>query len=324
VESFGIVSSRVGILTAAREEGVSVPNDFALNCLDDVENLVLRQPFPWVMKADGTWGGGGVRVAQTLESARECFAQLSGIFRSKRAIKRLVVNRDAFWMHSWFTGARPSISVQSFIPGRPANCAVVCWQGKVLAMIEVEVVCSAGATGPASVVNIVTNRQMIAAAGRLAARLQLSGFVGLDFMIEESTETAYLVEMNPRPAPPCFLNLGEGMDLAGALTACLSGQPVRRVEPVTRKSVIVYFPESVREDKQFPAEWYLDVPAGEEEMVAELLNPFPDRTVLFRLMQWWRGLRDEQGPMVPHLEPSSVAQPPIPCAPDPLTTLSRK
>jgi predicted ATP-grasp superfamily ATP-dependent carboligase len=55
---------------------------------------------------------------------------------------------------------------------------------------------------------------MMFAAERLAHRLDLSGFFGLDFMIEDNTETTYPIEMNPRCTQFCHLQLGKGRDIA--------------------------------------------------------------------------------------------------------------
>jgi predicted ATP-grasp superfamily ATP-dependent carboligase len=171
--------------------------------------------------------------------------------------------------------------VQSYIHGRPANCAVVCWKGRVLAGIGVEVVASDGTTGPASVVRVVDNAEMMFAAERIASRLGLSGFFGLDFMIEQGTGASYLIEMNPRTTPLCHLRLGKGRDMAAALWAQLSGQPFQEVPPVTQNEIIAYFPEACK--SELLQSCFEDIPQGEPELVQELLRPWPNRTMLFRL-----------------------------------------
>jgi hypothetical protein len=205
--------------------------------------------------------------------------------RFTRSIKRLVVNRDAFWLREWWVGAQRSIVAQSYIYGRPANCAAFCWMGKVLAIIAVEVVRADGATGPASIVSVVNNSDMTKAAEKIAARLRLSGFFGLDFMIEEETKHAYLIEMNPRLAPPSHIRLGKGRDLAGALWAQVSGQPSIDARSVTQSNLIAYFPQGSNDGKVLGDSCFQDIPQEEPELVAELLNPFPDRTPLFRMIE---------------------------------------
>lgn len=283
--SHPIVASRYDLLTLAREEGVLTPDTARIDNQADLDNWSAHQPYPWVLKADGTWGGGGVRVIRSMEDAQRSLRQLEKMSRFTRSIKRLLVNRDAFWLREWWVGAQRSIVAQTFIYGRPANCVAFCWGGKVLSLIAVEVVRSEGATGPASVVCVVNNPKMTKAAERIAARLGLSGFFGLDFMIEDGTNQVYLIEMNPRLAPPSHIRLGKGRDLPGALWAQLSGQSFLDAPSVTQSNLIAYFPQGANDGKALGDSCFQDIPQGEPELVTELLHPFPDRTFLFRMIE---------------------------------------
>ena len=95
----------------------------------------------------------------------------------------------------------------AFIPGVPANRAVLCWHGEVLAGLSVEAVKTAHATGPATVVRILDNAEMAEATGHVVRCLGLSGFVGFDFILERTSGRAFLIEMNPRPTPICHFSL---------------------------------------------------------------------------------------------------------------------
>jgi hypothetical protein len=285
-ESYAVVSSRYDLLKVAREEGIRVPDTKVIEGVDDLKSWHAQQAVPWVLKADGTWGGGGVKIARTIEEAEQCFLELTRLFRAKRVIKRLCVNRDSFWLRPWWKNSRPAVVVQSHIQGRPANCAVVCWQGRVLAGVGVEVVSADGLTGPASVVRIVDSPEMKLAAERIACRLGLSGFFGLDFMIEDRSGASYLIEMNPRATPVCHLRLGKGRDMVGALSAQLSGQPFREVPPVTQNDMVAYFPQAWAYKNEFVETSFQDIPEGEPELVEELLRPWPDQSFLFRAINY--------------------------------------
>lgn len=278
-ESFPIVSSRIDLLRIAREEGLRVADTNLINAAEDLRSWSARQKLPWVLKADGTAGGRGVKIAGTAGQAQKYFMELSGLFGSARAIKRLIINRDPFWLRPWWNGTRPPVIVQSYIHGRPANCAVACWDGRVLAGIGVEVVNTAGPTEPANIVRVVDSPEMMFAAERIARRLRLSGLFGLDFMINESGE-AYLIELNPRATPLCHLQLGQGRDMIGALWAQLSGQPVREIPPITQNEVIAYFPQASKCQSEFLKSTFYDIPQGEPDLIQELLSPWPDRTLL--------------------------------------------
>jgi len=206
------------------------------------------------------------------------------MFRASRAAKRLLINRDAFVVRSWWNHSRPSIVAQSYVSGRPANCAVVCWRGRVLAGISVEVVTATEATGASAVVRVVDSPEMMRCAERLAARLGVSGFFGLDFMIEEESGAAYLIEMNPRCTPLCHLRLGPGRDMPAALAAQIAGGPVRTAPPVTDNDLIAYFPQALALNSELLASSFLDEPQREPELLEELRRPWPDRSLLYRIV----------------------------------------
>ena len=283
--SYAVVSSRYMLLSIAQEEGVRVPHTRLVSRPVALGEWRSKEPFPWVLKADRTWGGGGVRIVQSQEEAETSLRQLAQMSRFGRAIKRLIVNRDPFWLRDWWVGSERGIIAQAHIYGKPSNCTAVCWKGKVLAAIAVRVARSEGATGPASIVRIVEGGEMLEAARRIAARLNLSGFFGFDFVEETNTGQAYLIEMNPRIAPPCHLRLGNGRDLPGALWAQLACRPVPEPSPETGSDLVAYFPQGLRNENDIPPGCFKDIPRGEPELVAEMLNPFPDRTIFFRLAQ---------------------------------------
>ena len=281
-ESYPIVSARYSVLEIAREEGLRVPETQPIHTVDDLKWWGAEHALPWVLKADRTWAGGGVRIARTLEQAERFLTRIPRFFGTALAIKRLIVNRDPFWLLPSWSRWRPEIIVQSHITGRPANCAVVCWEGKVLAGIAAEVVSTEEPTGPATVVRIVDNPEMMFAAERMARRLRLSGLFGLDFMIEDGIGASHLIEMNPRCTPLCHLRLGEGRDMIGALWAQLSGQPLRVAPCVTQNNTIAYFPQAWHSNSEFLQTSFQDVPHDEPDLVRELLQSWPNDTLLVR------------------------------------------
>jgi hypothetical protein len=283
-ESFPVVAGRCELLEIAKQAGLRVPCTKLLKTVDDLKSWGGSNELPWVLKGDGTFGGRGVKIAQTAKEAEYCFLEIQGLFGAMRAIKRAIVNRDPFWLRPWWNNVRPAVIVQSYIVGRPGNCAFLSWKGEVLAGIAVEVVSSDGMTGPASIVRIVDNPEMMLAAERLAHRLCLSGFFGLDFMIEDGRNATYLIEMNPRCTPLSHLQLGKGRDLIGALGAKLLGQPLREIPPVTENELIAYYPQAWHCHSEFLDTSFQDIPQGEPKLVEELMRPWPDRSLLYRII----------------------------------------
>ncbi len=282
-ESYPIVSARYDLLKIAREEGLRAPDTNLIGTIDDLKSWQPGRTLPLLLKADGTSGGRGVRIARTAEEAEQCFLELARPFGTAQVMKRLIINRDPFWLGPWWNDSKPAVIAQSYIQGRPANCAVVCWKGKVLAGFGVEVASLQETTGPATVVRVVDNPDMLLSAERIARRLNLSGFFGLDFMIEEGTGATYLIEMNPRCTPLCHLQLGRGRDMIEALVAQLSGQPFRETPPVTENDMIAYFPQAWNYKSELLQSSFQDIPQGEPQLIEELLRPWPERTLLARI-----------------------------------------
>ena len=285
-ESYPIVCSRYDLLRIAREEGIRIPETRQVTSASGLRTDHSSLQLPWVLKADFSWGGHGVRIADDPGHAADCFRELSQPLGTARFIKRLIVDRDPYWLQTWLQHAKPAVIVQSHIQGHPANSAVVCWKGKVLAGIAVEVVNAQGAIGPANIVRLVDNPELLLPAERLARRLGLSGFFGFDFIIEQATGQAFLIEMNPRCTPLSHLQLGKGRDLMGALSAQLSGTPLQERAPVTESDTIAYFPQALLWDPKghFLRSSFQDVPSEEPDLVEELHRlPWPDRSVLARI-----------------------------------------
>lgn len=313
--SFSVVSRRQDLLRVAHEEGIRIPEFQPLISAGDLNSWQLGHPFPWVLKGDGTFGGKGVRIVARLERAQQAFEELTRLFGAVRAIKRAIVNRDPFWLRPWWHGQRPAVLVQSHIQGRPANCSFVCWEGQVHGIVCVEVLSSDGITGPARLVRVVRNPDMMLAAERLSRRLNLSGFFGLDFMIEEGTGATYMIEMNPRCTPLTHLQLGEGRDLITALAARLLGRELPVPPPVTENELIAYFPQSAEIENDLLQSYFQDIPQGEPALVNTLLTPWQDRSFFYRVVSRLSipspGVshhgthKDEAVPMTPNSEPSS-------------------
>jgi ATP-grasp domain len=283
-DSYRIVSSRCELLRIAREEGIRVPDTRSLTTQEDLASWKAEHAFPWVLKGDGTFGGKGVRIAQTEMEAEKFYSEISRLFGAARVLKRAVINRDPFWLRPWWNNHKPVVSIQSYIQGRPANCAFVCWRGEVLGVIGVEVVSSEGQTGPADIVRLIDNAEMVFASEQIARRLSLTGFFGLDFMIGEDDGATYLIELNPRCTPLSHLQLGRGRDLIEAFNAKLLRRPVREVPPITQNDLIAYFPQVWQCRSEFVQSSFHDIPEGEPELVEDQRRPWPDRSLLYRMV----------------------------------------
>jgi carbamoyl-phosphate synthase L subunit-like protein len=280
-ENHRVSTSRPLFLAAAAESSVPTPQGIRLDSAADLRDWVARVDPPWVLKRDGAWGGSGVRIVETKRAAKAAFHELRRGTRLPVALKRLIVNSDSFPLGDWLLRQRPVVSAQRHVRGQPGNLAIVCRDGALLAALVVEAVTCCGPTGPAAIVRVVDRPELVAGAARLARRLGLSGFIGLDFMVDEAG-AAWVIEMNPRYTPLCNLRLADGRDVIGAFTRALTGRaaPPRQPAPA---GMIAHFPTAwqwSRTDARL-ALCYQDIPRDHPALLKAMLQPsWPERQPL--------------------------------------------
>jgi hypothetical protein len=274
-EGFKIIQRRDLLLETARALGIRIPATRRATSEEDVHRWFAEGQCSAVLKLDGTWGGEGVAIAHSEQEAINAFRQFSRPTGLGTALKRFVVNHDPLSLWSWSKQSQPVITVQQLIEGQPTNSMLACWKGEVLAVVSVEVLASQGATGAAFLVRIIENDEMTKAAHSLAGRLQLTGFVGLDFLIDQVTGQTYMIEMNPRCTQLGHLPLTTGCDLAGALCTQLGCGICATNEASTEGRPIAFFPQATRWGAKisFADDVYEDIPQGQPELVRELLRP---------------------------------------------------
>ena len=231
---FEVVDSRERLQEVAQELHIRVPQTRRAQSIDDLRAWFERVGDTVVLKQDGTWGGNGVRVAQSITEAAQELTRMLRPTPWTVVCKRMVVDRDplALWNKRH---ENPVVTLQEFIPGRPANLMMACWKGQVLGAVTVEVLRSQGATGAAMVVRLIDHCEIARAACKLAKRLELSGFHGLDFVLEADSGAAYLIEMNPRCTQLGHLPISGQGSLAGLLCRKLgvpSPSTTHRMQPV--------------------------------------------------------------------------------------------
>lgn len=283
--SCALATERGQLMRLADAEGVRIPETRQIGSSIDLHAWCAQHRFPAVLKVDRSWGGLGVTVAHDLAQARKAYWRAT--HRSVvQALSHLALRRDPAPLLRWLRAERPGVTLQTFIDGRPANRAVACWQGEVLGGISVEALQTWTPTGPATVVKVIESAEMAEAARRLVRALGLSGFCGLDFVIEASTGAAWLIEINPRATPISHLPLGTARDLPAALHARLRGQPAPASAAAIPGDTIALFPgEWCRNPlSPFLRAAFHDVPWAETELVRDCVElPWEDRGWAARL-----------------------------------------
>jgi hypothetical protein len=273
-ESFPISYARAAFMELAEQEGIRVPKTGVIENFDDFKNWMIRNGFPAVLKANGTSGGDGVRIVRTVDEAERAFRSLQAPPRLLRAVKHALLDDDMTLISPALRREKFVVNAQAFVDGKEATSAVACWNGKILAALHFEVINKTGSTGHATVVRLIENSEMAAAAEKIVRRLDLSGVHGFDFMLEKQTGNAFLIEINPRATQVGHLALGSGRDIPAALYAAVSGGEARPAPRVTEKDTIALFPQEWIRDPEsaFLRSAYHDVPWEETELVHDCVD----------------------------------------------------
>lgn len=273
-DSFSAMRDKSEFLSRVCFEGLRGPRTTVLSAGQRLKCLPADLNYPVVVKADRSYGGICVRVANNAAEVRNAVWELQTPTMWRGILRRFigaVLASDAFG--ALMLPLRRTVSLQQFIAGRAANRAVVCWKGKVLAGLSVEVVEVKHESGPASVVQVIDHAEMSAFAEQMVSRLGLSGFIGFDFILDSSNE-AWMIEMNPRVTPICHLSLVDGTNLAASLYRHFNGSPPRSALIPINSRLIALFPNEI---VRCPSSGYLqsghhDVPWNEPELVCSVFS----------------------------------------------------
>jgi len=294
---YAAARSRGQALRLAAQDGSPEPASHELHSEEDVLDWCANRSFPAVIKADGTWGGAGVALVDSLASALAAYRRLSRPLATWRVLKFLLSNRDPFPLCGWLDRTRPGVIGQDFVKGRAANIMVACWNGEVLASIGAVALKTKQDFGAATIVKLISHPGMEAAATRLVRRLGMSGFCGLDFILEEGSDRAIMIELNPRATQLGHLPFGPAGSLVSVLLSRVRGETVSADNGgrSAERPNVAFFPQAWLAEADAPllSDAYLDVPWHEPKLVAELLRrPKDVRSPLARLTGFVMGRPD--------------------------------
>jgi carbamoylphosphate synthase large subunit len=249
--SYEIIASRARFIAAAQSAGVDAPDCIEVASVDDLKARLLDFGTPAFLKMDGTCGGDGVKFLRDTDDATAAFDALTG----------------AAGIRQTADAGTPVLSVQKAVAGQPANCAAFAWRGEVLGVVSVVTLQTLREYGIATVVLPVENLAMRNAAASVARELNLSGFFGLDFVLEEGGQRAWVVELNQRPTPISHFALGAGRDLVAALVSKVQGRPVPdRPIAFRADAAVAMFPHLLR-DRRAAVAPQEDWPVGQPQLI---------------------------------------------------------
>jgi len=244
---------------AAQALGVPVPPGAVASRVDDAARHAEALGYPVVLKRRFGFAGQGVEVAST----REEVVAAAGV----------LLRPDQLDLGEW---RDPSILVQSFIAGPYRSRAVVARRGEPLAGFSWERhVATTSVKGQTSVLRFVSAPEIRDHSDTLCREFGIGGFFNVQFVVDERTGIAYLLEINRRIVTHTHLGERVGRDLGKALFRALDGVPADAARPDDAgiDGTVVIFPREWLRDPasknlaQFPS----DVPWDEPELFTAML-----------------------------------------------------
>ena len=242
--------SKIELLRLATELDISVPVTIVVPSAGDVASALKQTLLPAMIKADQSFGGLGVRKVRTPDEATTGLTAFTKPSSLTAALKDCVREGRLLPYQLRRRFHAPRVSVQACIAGRPANRAVVCENGKVIAGVTVKVLETMEENGPATVIETIAHEQISRDVKLLVAALGISDFVGFDFMLD-SNERAWLLELNPRVTPACCLFAPGASSLGRALRGWLDGDVAVLDDPPAGQRIVM-FPQEIQRDRTSP------------------------------------------------------------------------
>jgi predicted ATP-grasp superfamily ATP-dependent carboligase len=267
--SYHIVTRRASLAELAQLPDVHIPQTAHVDSFRQLSDWIQQYGLPAVLKLDGSSGGWDVIMIRTMRQVVPSLLKMRVHKVSMRRMKSLLLAGDVEPFFAARNSSSAGMCVQSYVPGRLANCAVACWQGDVLAWTAVEVLQRSSDFGVATVVRRVKGEPMIAAARSIARHLQLSGFFGFDFVLDQYKPQANLIEINPRATQISHFPGYDGPDLPTALFGAICDKEVISSSDRWSTDEVALFPQEWKRDPA--SEWFSkafhDVPFEEPELV---------------------------------------------------------
>ena len=276
VENLPLSRSRMALLSTAQDAGVPIPPSAPLRNAVDLQQLAERMPGPWMLKADATWGGFGVRRVDDAAQLRATWRQLQQPLDLPRSLKRGWCGKEWGHLRVWLSGNKRDVMAQGFVSGTERNALVVCKQGKIAAAVCFEVEQACYENGPASIVRVINDEAMLESMRRTVAALGISGFCGFDFILHEQTGEPLLLEMNTRPTQLAHLPLGAGRDLCAALVRDVLGCHDLADRPnAASAGLVALFPQEMKRDSSGASlgEAFHDLPWAAPRLMQLALAP---------------------------------------------------
>lgn len=316
-EFYPVLRSRFRLLSLARQLGIKVPRTELIRDVPDMQSWCRDGNAPFVLKKDGTWGGQGVQVVRTAEEAHDAFHLLARPHGLGARAAEWLRNGDGSAFARLRCLRQPEMTAQAFVQGVPANAMYACYEGRILGEVQARVAATRGKTGPSIVIQLMNDSRIRQAGARIAKALSLSGFFGLDFILDEATGEPVLLECNPRATQLGHLTVAGQPELAGLLWASWTNQPIPPGGDAGLSNIIWFYPDGRRlteHSARFP-DCRADAPPEEMEVLERRRReaapaPVRSRRAVWKLLSRLKGSLTANDKPQPFYYPNLIARSP--------------
>lgn len=209
------------------QECVKVPKTVASGSLAELSEFGASVGWRAFFKEEFTCSGMGVVLTKSEQMFRETARQL--------------------------LDAGKQFIVQERIHGVTAMRAAVAYEGKILCGISFnKVTASAGGIGYSTVVMPAQHEEMKLTTEKIAELLKITGPFSCDFIVDDETGAAYLIEINPRPTTVFHLGYLFGVSFASSFGAIIDGTPRIQNDDAPEGKEVALFPKELIRDLRSP------------------------------------------------------------------------
>jgi len=253
-EHFRTSVDKVRLPQAAEALGVRVPPYALVASLSEAQSFAASCGYPVVLKRGHGAAGEWVAIVSQPIELPETYARFA-------AATPLSLEGE--------TDSR--ILIQAHISGPVFSQAMTAWEGKVLAGFVREKLITHPPLGPATVVRCLHAPEIRRFSDQLAIGLGMSGFFGLEYIVDARTGETHLLEINRRATPATHVGGMIGVDLCAALYAAINGGPqsVRGDLAAGEEHLIAHFPQEWLRDPQsrYLRDFRVDAPWDDPEVM---------------------------------------------------------
>jgi len=243
---------------AAESLGVRVPPYAVAAGVNEAQAFAAMRGYPVVLKRSHGAAGEWVAIASDPVELARTFARFSAVETPDLGSEE-----------------NAPMLVQAHVTGKVFSQAMTAWKGTVLAGFVREKLVTHPPLGPATVVRCLPMPEIRRFSERLAIGLDMSGFFGLEYIVDARTDEAYLLEINRRATPATPLGGMIAVDLCSALEAAVNGKPQsgRRDLDPGEEHLITHFPQEWLRDPQsrYLRDFRVDAPWDDPEVMEAML-----------------------------------------------------